>query len=221
MLVSHRCRFILFPDPMGACPWIARALEPWLDQPVVGTRNAMTQSYFFRDMSPAEAELAFDMAGFAFRNYTRIAIVRNPVNKMVQLYDRIARTDKIWRMRRSVGVGDPGFTRWLASTRPNGAGASPLGGPRWRRFGAWSGQDWCADHVSHVVRAENAQDELAEVFQDIGISPAFGGRALDALTLMRSAESRYDAEARRIMKDRYAWDLALYARNADNLRLVA
>ncbi|MEO0930209.1 MAG: hypothetical protein AAFY14_06115, partial [Pseudomonadota bacterium] len=95
------------------------------------------------------------------------------------------------------------------------------GGPRWRRFGAWSGQDWCADHVSHVVRAENAQDELAEVFQDIGISPAFGGRALDALTLMRSAESRYDAEARRIMKDRYAWDLALYARNADNLRLVA
>ncbi|MDX8350382.1 hypothetical protein SLH49_20530 [Cognatiyoonia sp. IB215446] len=221
MLVSHRYQFIVFPDPLGACPWISRALEPWLDQPIVGSRNATTQSNFFRDMSPAEAELAFDVAGFAFRKYTRIAIVRHPAQKMVQLYDRIAKTNKIWRMRRSVGVGDPGFTRWLASTRPNGYGAAPFGGPRWRRFGAWSGEAWCGDYVSHVVRAENAEEELTEVFHGLGISPGFSGHALDALTLMQPTQSRYNAEARTILRNRYAWDLNLYGHEAKNLQLVA
>ncbi len=222
MLVSHRCQFVLFPDPMGACPWITRALDPWLDQPVIGDRGSNAGSHFFRNMSPAEAELAFDMAGFAFRNYTRIAIIRNPFNKMSQLYDRIAVSDKIWRMRRSVGAGDPSFTRWLGGTRPNGSGAAPLGGPRWRRFGAWSAKNWCGDHISHIVRAENAEEELAAVFKDIGISPALGGRSLDMIKLLQPANSRYDAEARAIMHDRYDWDMRFYGRaNSSNLRLVA
>lgn len=221
MLVSHRCRFILFPDPMGACPWISHALEPWLDQPIVGTRNALTKSYFFRDMSPAEAELAFDMAGFAFRNYTRIAIVQNPAEKMVALYERIAKSDKMWRMRRSMGLGDPSFARWLAHTRPNGQGAAPLGGPRWRRFGAWSGRDWCADYVSYVVRAENARTELAGVFRDIGLSPAFGAQARDALERPQEKPSYVTPEARKILQERYSWDFALYGQNTETYQRAA
>lgn len=219
--MSHSCRFVLFPDPMGACPWIARALEPWLDQPIVGKRGATMGSHFFCDMSPAEAELAFDMAGFAFRNYARIAIIRNPLNKMPQLYDRIAATDKVWRMRRRVGASNPSFTRWLSSTRPNGFGAAPLGGPRWRRFGAWSAEDWCGDHISHIVRAEHAEDELSKVFQEIGLSPVFGGRALDALKLKQPSWARYGQEAREIVRDRYAWDLSFYENNSAVLKLVA
>lgn len=221
MLISHSYRFALFPEPMGACPWIDLALDPWLDQPVATTKNAVAGSYFFRDMSPSEAELAFDMAGFAFRSYTRIAIVQNPYAKMAQLYDRIAATDRVWRTRRMLGFKNPEFTRWLRSTQPNGNGAAFHTGPRWRRFGAWSAAEWCGDRITHVVRAETAEQDLPEIFRGIGIAPAFGGRAIDALKLGQSVTSRYDDEARTLIRERYEWDLQLYSRLSADLLQVA
>lgn len=221
MFVSHRCRFILFPDPLGACPWLGRALQPWLDQPIMDKRGTAADAFFFSEMSPAEAELAFDMAGYAFRSYTRIAIIQNPLNRMVNLYDRISARDKVWRMRRGMGAGDPPFSRWLSGTRPNGPGAAPFGGPRWRRFGAWSGAHWCRDYISHVVRAECAKEELTDIFGDIGIAPALGGRADDGSRLKRSVEAFYDEQAQELMSARYAWDLRFYRQPRYDLRLVA
>lgn len=219
MIVSHRCRFVLFPDPMGACPWVERALEPWCDQPI--GRDKGTGSYFFRGMSPAEAELAFDMAGFAFRTYTRIAIIRNPYTKMAQIYDRIAATDRMWRMRRRIGAGNPDFAGWLRNTRSNGNGAAMTGGPRWRRFGAWSAEDWCSDRITHIVRAEMAEIELPKIFSEIGISPAVGGHAIDTLRLEQPVASRYDIASSTLIRDRYQWDLRLYDGQDADLQMVA
>jgi hypothetical protein len=38
-------------------------------------------------MSPAEAELAYNLSDLRFRDYTRIAVIQNPLRKMAQLYD--------------------------------------------------------------------------------------------------------------------------------------
>lgn len=220
MLVSHSRRFILFPDPMGACPWITRALMPWIDQPL--QRRKGMGGVFFQGMSPAEAECAFDMAGYAYRNYTRIAIVRNPYKKMAQLYDRIAATDQIWRMGQRVGLSVPDFSTWLDSTRPNGNGAAfTSAGPRWRRFGAWSAADWCQDRVTHVVRAETADQDLPEIFREIGVNPIFTDRPLDVLRLHQPVSARYDAASDRLIRERYEWDLQFYENEPADLRLLA
>ncbi len=220
MLISHSHRFILFPDPMGACPWVTHALMPWMDQPL--QRHKGMGGIFFQGMSPAEAEWAFDMAGYAYRSYTRIAIVRNPYTKMAQLYDRIAATDRLWRMSQRVGRTAPSFTQWLASTRPNGNGAAMTSaGPRWRRFGAWSAVDWCQDRVTHVVRAETAEQDLPEIFREVGVSPVFTDRPLDALRLRQPVSGRYDAAAKNLIRERYDWDLQFYEAEPTDLRLVA
>lgn len=220
MLVSHSCRFVLFLDPLGACPWVERALKPWLDQPVAGCRAATTSTYFFKGMSPAEAELAFDMSDLAFRSYTRIAVVRNPFAKMEQLYRQIAATDPIWRMRDSVGVGAPAYLRWLRSTRPHGHGAGHIGSPRWRKFGAWSARAWCGDRISHVVRAETAERDLAPILSGLGINAQLGGRASD-LSARLIAQTEADPRVRELIYARYHWDMQFYQPSKPDLRLVA
>lgn len=220
MFVSHRHRFIVFTDPLGACPWLASTLEPWLDQAIAPDINHSADTFLFSGMSPKEAELAFDTMGFAFRRYTRIAIVRNPVFKLSELYDRIAATDRIWQLRRRLGAPDPDFSRWLYSVRPDGMGAGHRSSPRWRRFGAWSGKAWCGDYVTHTVRAECAKYDLTKVFSEIGLSPVFSAMANDASKHLPRRD-RYDHAAQSVLQDRYAWDIAFYNQHMPNLRLAA
>lgn len=220
MLVSHSRRFVLFCDPLGACPWISHALAPWLDQPIARDLGSSGPTTLFDDMSPKEAEFAFDMMGFAYRNYTRIAVVRNPIYKMSQLYDRIAATDRIWQLRRNLGASDPDFGRWLRSTRPDGLGAGHKSSPRWRRFGAWSAKEWCGDHITHTVRAECAKRDLTQVFAEIGLAPAFGGNAGDAPKHL-PRRHQYDDASTALINDRYAWDFRIYNSYAPDLHLVA
>ena len=183
----------------------------------MGSSGATT---LFNGMTPKEAEFAFDMMGFAYRNYTRIAVVRNPIYKLSQLYDRIAATDRIWQLRRNLGAADPDFGRWLHSTRPDGMGAGHKSSPRWRRFGAWSAEAWCGDHITHTVRAECAEDDLKKVFGEIGLAPAFGVNAGDAPgRLLR--RHQFDDTSMALIQERYSWDFRLYHRYASNLRLVA
>lgn len=221
MLISHGCRFVIFPDPLGSCHWIRPALEPWLDQSVALTKGGATSPFFFRDMSPAEVELAFDMTDRPFHNYTRIAIIQNPFRRMVQLYDRIAATDPIWRMRRNFGLPNPEFGRWLTQTRPNGHGAAYPHGPRWRRFGAWSAEAWCDERVNHVVRADTAHLDLTRILRQIGVSAAFASRASDQSAAVPTEMLRYDAASLSLIKSRYRSDLQYFAKGLSHLRLVA
>lgn len=209
MLVSHKCRFILFKDPLGACPWISHGLAPWLDQPVAPNSASCGAMPLFDGMAPKEAELAFDMLQLDFHGYVRIALVRNPYCKISELYDRIAATDRLWQLRRRLGAADPDFGRWLHSTSPDGLGAGHRSSPRWRRFGSWSIGAWCDGLVTHFVRVENARADLARVFADLGLSPAFGADARDAPARL-SQRHRYDGPAQALMRQRYAPDLRFY-----------
>ncbi len=219
MLVSHRYKFVLFPDPLGTCSWISHALQPWLDQPIPSNRRNCSKTLLHRDMSPAEAAQAFDRMDFAFEDYTRIAVIRNPYAKMAQLYYRLAIADPVWRARLHLGFEPPRFNRWLRGTRVNGTGAGYRGSRGWRRFGAWSADAWCGDQITHMVRASNAAEELTPIFNGLGISPAFGHRTCHDLGRQRLARL-YDKASCDLVRERYAADLALYQRDAPELRLI-
>lgn len=220
MLVSHSGRFVVFTDPLGACPWLSSVLAPWLDQQVAPDIKRSGETILFDGMTPKEAEFAFDMMGYAFRNYTRIAIIRHPVFKLSQLYDRIAATDRIWQLRRRLGASDPDYCQWLQSVRPDGPGAGHRSSPRWRRFGAWSAKAWCKDHVTHIVRAEYAKDDLKRVLAEIGLCPVFEWTALDAPRYL-PRRHHYNVHAQALLSRRYGWDLELYNSVRPNLHRVA
>ncbi len=219
MLVSHRNKFIVFEDPLGACPWIARSLQPWLDQPIMSDIAQVAETPFFNGMSPGEAELAFDMQGLVFRDYTRIAIVRNPYAKMAQLYYRIAMTDPVWRMRQHLGLSLPRFGTWLRQTRNSGRGAGYLNGTRWRKFGAWSADAWCGDAITHTVRASHAVADLNRIFEGLGIAPAFGHRRVHELGVQRLSRL-YDNKSNMLIRQRYQSDLKLLKSETTHLHLV-
>ena len=208
MLVSHRYKFILFQDPLGESPWIADALQPWLDQvvPLVARKGADLP--LARHMSPLETAQTFAESGRDFDAYTRIAIIRNPYSKLAQLYYRIAMKDPVWRFRQQLGCNYPNFGRWLKKTRPNCFGAGFPGGPRWRKFGAWSADAWCGGVVSHTVRASDAARELAEIFDCIGITPAFGNNRIDEFGRSH-LKALFDNESRCLVRHRYQTDLAI------------
>jgi hypothetical protein len=105
IIISHRCQFIIFGDPLMTSHWLHDALMSWLDQRVAPTRRAINKTLVFNGMSPAEAELTFDLSDLRFRDCTRIAVIQHPFRRMAQLYDRIAATDPLWRLRRRAGWG--------------------------------------------------------------------------------------------------------------------
>lgn len=220
MLISHRCRFIIFADPLTHCDWVQQAFAPWSDQEVAPFKT-LGKTVFFHGMSPTEAEVAFARRDLPFNNYTRIALVQNPFRRMVHLYDRIAATDPVWRIRRRLGLPVPDFRTWLEYTKPDSHGAARAFGPRWRRFGAWSTTAWANDRVTHFVRAETANDDLRRVFGRIGVTPLF--QAPDQSNAVHKFREmlRYDTAAIQIIRDRYAADLKLYHSAAPELRLVA
>jgi hypothetical protein len=216
MLVSHGYQFIVFEDPLGACPWLGRTLQPWLDQPILPDRARIAETPFFNGMTPGEAELAFDKHGLVYRNYARIAIIRDPFAKMAQLYYRIAMTDPVWRMRQHLGLELPRFSNWLYQTRNCGNGAGYRYSARWRKFGAWSADAWCGDRITHTVRANHAVTDLNAVFNELGIAPAFGDRQVHELGVQRLSRL-YDTETKAIIRERYQSDLAIQHRKALNL----
>jgi hypothetical protein len=219
MLVSHGYKFIVFEDPLGACPWLGRTLQPWLDQPILGDHGRIAETPFFNGMTPGEAELAFDMHGLVFRNYARIAIMRDPFAKMAQLYYRVAMTDSVWRMRQHLGLELPRFSNWLRQTRNNGNGAGHRYSARWRKFGAWSADAWCGDSITHTVRANHAVADLNAVFKELGIAPAFGDRQVHELGAQRLSRL-YDLESNALIRDRYQSDLAIQHRESFNMHNV-
>lgn len=221
MFISHKHRLIIFPDPLGSCNWLDPRLRPWRDQVVATTPKGNARCHFFNGMSPAEAELAFDMIGLPFGSYIRIAIIQDPYQRMAQLYDRIAKTDPLWKMRRTFGLADPTFGSWLETTRPDGRGAGYALGARWRRFGAWSAQAWAADRATHLVPAEAIADHLQPILQQAGIHPDLNRRKADLETDSLCDLSRYDASSTALIKKRYWSDLRLHRHHQPDLRLIA
>jgi hypothetical protein len=159
-------------------------------------------------MPPEEAAWEFEARGIPFDSYTRVTCVRNPYTRLVSLYRMIGAVDGVWRLRRQTGLGQPAFGTWLRQTRPDGRGGGGRAHQRWRRFGTWSAQAWCAGRVNHVLRLEHLEEELPAVLAALGIAPSELPR-INARSEVDVA-SWYDAPLVALVAERYAHDLKHY-----------
>ncbi len=220
MIVSHERQFILFPDPLGAAAPIVDVMRPWGDMEIARYKSDDPANPYFEGMTPVEAEWAFDADEFAFRNYLRISVTENPFARLARLYDRIAQTDPIWHFRHLTSIGIPSFNQWLAGTCPDGLGAGSRNSPRWRQHGAWSSKYWEAGRITHTIRLEAAEEDLAIVFGQLGIAPSVD---LNVRSSSQQAAwlSRYTTESTKLMRQRYGWDLAQYGYSAPRAEKAA
>lgn len=220
MIISHHRRFIVFADPLGAGDAVLQALSPWNDVDVTTPQNASQQNAFYAGMTPQEVAWQFDGMGLAFHSYLRISVVEHPFSRMARLYDRIAQTDAVWKIRQLAGIGLPDFETWLRNTQPDGFGAGSRNGPRWRQHAAWSAKVWEAGIINHTIRAEAIEEDLTPVLAELGVAPSLNIEH----ALMWDQEdwmNRYSTNATAIMMKRYGWDMAQYGYVAPRFRRAA
>jgi hypothetical protein len=221
MFVSHRFRFIVFPNPSGSGHFLNRALAPLVDQRVGSMPGTRDNSLLFHKMTPQEAEIAFSLMGINFGNYTKIAIIENPFKRMADLYDRICLADPVWRIRSRLGIAQPTFGRWLQKTKADGVGAGTRFSPRWQRLGAWSADAWATDHIDHFLHADTAVQDLSKIFRHLTFA-SDTSLGIEATARMPNEQmTRYDAASTNIIKQRYRSDLEILHSRRHELQLVA
>lgn len=207
MIVSHRHRFIFFHNPLTASSRLVRYLESWNEEPVVDFRARMPDRPFYHNMSPTEADNAFQRLGWDFLSYRRISCVRSPYTRLPALFGRIQSEDWSWRLRARLGLSTPTFVSWLGQVVPHGRGA---GGPpteRWRRFGAWSIEAWCNNRLSHVIPIEKLGQHLPQLLVELGL-PRPG--AIPEVLPELSEVSRLSEAAVRVIAARYSFDISAF-----------
>jgi len=207
MFVSNACQFIIFPDPLGASKADCQVLHPWLDHTATAPKHA---SHTCPDTSPREALAKMQKPNTAVFAYTKIAIIENPFQRMVRLYDRIALTDPLWRLRGRAGIANPSFASWLENTQASGAGAGGLFRPNWRRFGAWSADQWSGGIIDHFVRADNLTQDLQRVFQRMKVAPILTAKTQASEAKAYAAMLRYNSRTAALIRDRYSSDLRIF-----------
>ncbi|QQA43072.1 hypothetical protein [Pelagovum pacificum] len=172
----------------------------------VGTTDYFSRgpdSPFYRYMPPDEAVWRFDAMGLDFYKYHRITCVRDPFPRLAALFDRIHAARPLTGLRRHDRAER--FQRWLATTRPDGPGAGGRPDQLWRRYGAWSAENWCGGKITHVIRRERLDTDLAEVCADIGFAP--GGVPVVPPDDPDDWLGHYGPEAIAHVRSHYAWDL--------------
>lgn len=219
MIICHSRKFVFFSNPKTGSESLRRLLAPWSEEQIVPWVDLSEQTPFYPHMPPEEAEAVFTARGWRFDDYLRMTCVRNPYPRLVSLYRMICDADGLWRLRRQLWLGRPGFARWLRGTRPDGPGGGGRPHQRWRRYGTWSAQAWCAGRITHTLRLEHLEEDIAPVLAELGIAPGsiphLNARGCDDWA------DWYDPASRDLVARRYAWDLAQFGYRAPALRRAA
>ena len=208
MIISHSHKFVLFCNPGTGTAPLLRLLSPWQQEPMMEFAQRSATQPFYHLMSPSEAAWTFDGLGYDFLAYRRITLVRNPFTRLPALYQRIAETDSLWRIRRRTGVGQPAFGRWLNSTRADGSGAGGRAQDRWRRFGTWSLAAWTAGLITDVLRSEALVRDLEPLLATLGLNP--GPLPIVASEPVATWPVAFDNMTLKLMADRYGAEIETY-----------
>ena len=208
MIISHSHKFVLFCNPGTGTAPLLRLLSPWQQEPIMAFAQRSAAQPFYHLMSPSEAAWTFDGLGYDFLAYRRITLVRNPFTRLPALYQRIAETDALWRIRRRTCVGQPSFGRWLNSTRADGSGAGGRARDRWRRFGTWSLAAWGAGLITDVLRSEALVRDLDPLLDTLGLNP--GPLPVAASEPVATWPVAFDNMTLNLMADRYGAEIETY-----------
>jgi hypothetical protein len=208
MIISHTHKFVFFSFPKAGsesvrallAPYNEERIRPWLEHQGRG---------FYPHMPPRDVAVMFARRGWDFDSYRRITCIRNPYARLVSLYRMICRVDGVWKFRARCGV-QPGFNRWVLSTRPGGRGGGGRPYQRWRRYGTWSVEQWISDAagvplVTGIVRLEDLAQGPAPLLDLLGLPVA----PLPVRNCRPPVDPAtwFSAPALRVMAHRYAGEI--------------
>lgn len=165
MRISHRYKFIFFANPKTASSSIRQFLNPYTDiQPVANYLERNTENPFYPHISPKEIKPLFQNRGWDFNSYNKFVFVRNPWARLVSLYEHIKR-DHNEQLE---------FKKWLYTIQSNGKGGGGEDHHRWRKYGAYSIENFIKDKagnilVDKVIRMEDVQKELRPFLAAMGL----------------------------------------------------
>lgn len=205
MRISHRHKFIFFANPKTGSESVRDYLDPLSD--IRGTTFPQTtpEFPFYSHMRPVEALPAFTERGWAYHDYYRFTLVRNPWRRLVSLYAMIK------RMEPGFGLS---FAEWLEATSPSGAGGGGLDGQRWRKYGTYSLRSFIGGDmglVDGVFRMEDMDALPASLAaKGLPVSPASPIKRLNAGKLERPHHEFYSDRLVRLVATRYAEDIEMF-----------
>lgn len=124
---------------------------------------------FYSHIRPVEMKGLFEERNWFFDDYVKFVVVRNPWARLASLYSHIKRVDRSFTTD---------FSHWLATIEPGGVGGGGAEHHRWRRYGAYSIENYIGDEtgrplVEHVLRLEDIDLALPRFMDQIGIPRAF------------------------------------------------
>ncbi len=207
MIISHRFRFILYNNPLTGSSRIRDALAFMQDEVVQPYHLRTPRNPFYTYMPPAEVAQTMEMKGLPYDDYVSITCIRDPFTRLPALYERIKNTDRLWKFRQSAGLMPPHFVTWLNGTLTEGRGGGGAPHARWRRCGTWSIDNWTGGKVRHVIKAEDAQNEITRIFVESDLPPANLPSMDDISRVTPGIMTRV---ARKIISERYEADIAKF-----------
>jgi len=148
----------------------------------------------------------FALYSWDFQSYRKFVFVRNPWARLVSLYEHIGRSNQ------------PGpFNQWLRTVQSSGMGGGGENWQRWRRYGAWSIENFISDPdgsilVDQVIRIEDVKTRLLPYLAELGlpvIDSAFP-EVKNRGSYGRHYSEYYDDETVNYVADRYRYDIDNY-----------
>lgn len=206
MIISHTHRIVFYSNPKTGSESLRSLLAPLNEEPVRPWKNCTSRHPFYPHMPPTEALNVFAAMGWNFAQYRHITCVRNPFPRLVSLYEMIREVDGVWALQNRLGFSPPSFQKWLERTRPNGLGGGGRSHQRWRRFGAYSADAWCAGLVPFVLRLEHLEQEWPVLIARLGL-PVSYEVPHENKRVTRNWAEYYDSATTPIVMNRYAKDL--------------
>ncbi len=234
MRLSKKHQFIFFANPKTGSDSIRALLDPFSDVKSVTYREITDENPFYSHIRPVEVKAILDRWGWNYDEYFRFTFVRNPWGKLVSLYEMIRAVDRRSVRRRVSGLLDhsrrgrfskairsalfasehepPPFTEWLRTIQTDGAGAGGFEHQRWRRYAAYTLDNYVSDEngqwlVNEVIRLEHLHEELPAVLERVGIPT-------DSLNIPhrnarqhRPYQAYYDDESRELVRRLYASEI--------------
>jgi len=165
MRISHAHRFIFFARPKTGSSSVRQFLDPYTDlHPVKNFLERTPENPFYPHMRPIEVRDEFTRRGWDFAGYTKFVFARNPWARSVSLYRHIQQSE-----------GDAGdFPDWVRGLANGGPGAGGDDSQRWRKYGAYSLENYVRDEegrplVDHVLRLEDLDAQLVPFLARLGL----------------------------------------------------
>ena len=167
MRLSHEYKFIFFANPKTGSESVRKILDPYSNVCATTFRNRSQENPFYSHITPVETRDIFFRLGWDFDSYHKFCFVRNPWAKIVSLYKMIF----------AKSIIKPRFNRWIYEIEPNGIGGGGDDADRWRKYGAYSIENYVSDEsgsflVDKIIKLEDIHTQLIPLLEKIGIPKA-------------------------------------------------